>query len=87
MPVVRAVGGLADTVEDYVPGRPQSTGFVFHDYTGEALLRALQRALDLYRDRPRWRALQAAGMQQDNSWDHSAKEYVRIYGIAMGQRA
>ena len=71
-------------MEDYAPGRPQSTGFVFDDYTGAALLRALQRALDLYRDRPRWRALQAAGMRQDNSWDHSAREYVRIYGNAMG---
>jgi starch synthase len=86
VPVVRSVGGLADTVEDYAPGRPQSTGFVFHDYTGEALLRALRRALDLYRDRPRWRALQTAGMRQDNSWDHSAQEYVRIYGIASGAR-
>jgi starch synthase len=84
VPVVRAVGGLADSVEDYAPDHPRSTGFVFHEYTGEALLRALQRALDLYRDRPRWRALQAAGMRQDNSWDHSAKEYVRIYGNAMG---
>jgi starch synthase len=83
VPVVRAVGGLADTVDDYVPGRPQSTGFVFQDYTGEALLRALRRALGLYRDRARWRALQAAGMRQDNSWDHSAGEYVRIYADAI----
>ena len=50
VPVVRAVGGLADTVDDYSPGRPQSTGFVFEEYTGAALLRALGRALDLFRD-------------------------------------
>jgi starch synthase len=85
VPVVRAVGGLADTVDDYTPGNPRSTGFVFREYTGEALLAALRRALDLFRDRPAWRALQTAGMRRDNSWDHSAGEYVRIYGLAMGQ--
>jgi starch synthase len=82
--VVRAVGGLADTVEDYAPGNAQSTGFVFQDYTGAALLAALRRALEVYYDRPAWRALQRAGMRKDNSWDHSAREYVRIYGIARG---
>jgi starch synthase len=84
VPVVRAVGGLADTVDDYTPGNPRSTGFVFREYTGEALLAVLRRALDLFRDRPAWRALQTAGMRRDNSWDHSAGEYVRIYGLAMG---
>jgi starch synthase len=85
VPVVRGVGGLADTVDDYTPGDPRSTGFVFREYTGEALLGALRRALDLFRNRPAWRALQTAGMRRDNSWDHSASEYVRIYGLAMGQ--
>jgi starch synthase len=85
VPVVRAVGGLADTVDDYTPGNPRSTGFVFREYTGEALLGALRRALDLFRNRPAWRALQTAGMRRDNSWDHSAGEYVRIYGLAMGR--
>jgi starch synthase len=85
VPIVRAVGGLADTVDDYAPGRP-STGFVFQEYTGEALLVTLRRALDLFRDRPAWRALQTAGMRRDNSWDHSAGEYVRIYGMATEAR-
>jgi len=84
VPVVRAVGGLADTVTDYVPGDPRSTGFVFDDYSGAALLAALRRALAVFRDKQAWRALQAAGMRRDNSWDHSAGEYVRIYGIAKG---
>jgi starch synthase len=84
VPVVRAVGGLADTVRDYSPRSKKSTGFVFEDYTGEALLGTLRRALKLFGDRPRWRALQATGMRQDNSWDHSAKEYVRIYEQAIG---
>jgi starch synthase len=86
VPVVREVGGLADTVDDYAPGNPRSTGFVFQEYTGEALLGTLRRALELFRDRPAWRALQTAGMRRDNSWDHSAGEYVRIYGQAMDNR-
>ena len=84
VPVVRAVGGLADTVNDYVPGSSQSTGFVFEEYTGAALLRTLRRALEVFQDRARWRALQDAGMRQDNSWDRSAQEYVTIYEKSMG---
>ena len=77
IPVVRAVGGLADTVRD------GATGFVFRDYTGAALRAALERALATYADRRHWRALQVAAMAQDHSWDRSAREYVRIYGRAI----
>jgi starch synthase len=83
LPVVRAVGGLADTVHDYSPGDAKSTGFVFTDYTGLALLDALGRALALYREPERWRAVQLAAMREDNSWDHSAREYVTIYERAI----
>jgi len=86
VPVVRAVGGLADTVRDYAAHRAASTGFVFHDYTPGALLEALQRALALFWDKRRWRALQVAGMKQDHSWDRSAREYVRIYERATRAR-
>ncbi len=84
VPVVRAVGGLADTVDDptAMPGRGGSrtaTGFVFYDYTPGALVEALRRALDSWRKPHVWKALQRAGMQQDHSWDRSAREYVRIY--------
>jgi starch synthase len=79
VPVVRAVGGLADTVVDYEPGRQTSTGFVFEPYTPAALLDALRRALALYPNRPEWRNLQLTGMGQDHSWDRSAREYVKIY--------
>jgi starch synthase len=79
VPVVRAVGGLADTVRDYAPGRRNCTGFVFEPYTPDAMLAALRRALALYDDRPQWRALQLTGMREDYSWDRSAREYVKIY--------
>jgi starch synthase len=82
VPVVRAVGGLADTVVDYAPGRRTATGFTFVDYTPAALLETLTRALQLYRQPKKWRNLQLAGMQRDYSWDRSAAEYVKIYETA-----
>jgi len=138
VPVVRAVGGLADTVRDYspllqtrrggsvptegpvVPPKPGGgqagafagpsraggvfeandgparagfepkdgpTGFVFQEYTPQALLHALGRALTVFHDEVEWRAIQTAGMRQDHSWDRSAREYVRIYETVMARRA
>jgi starch synthase len=89
VPVVHAVGGLADTVRDCAPRaatRAKPTGFVFHEYSPTALLEALARALALFTDTRKWRALQVAGMQQDFSWDRSAQEYVRIYERALIKR-
>ena len=86
VPVVHAVGGLADTVRDYTPRRAKPTGFVFHEYSPAALLEALARALTLFADPGKWRAVQVAGMQQDFSWDRSAQEYVKIYERAIGKR-
>ena len=79
VPVVHAVGGLADTVRDYAPKREKATGFVFDDYSPGALMLALIRALTLFKDQKKWRALQVSGMRQDFSWDRSAAEYVKIY--------
>ena len=83
VPVVHGVGGLADTVADYSPRSKRSTGFVFADYTPPALLEALNRACTIFGDAGKWRALQAAGMRQDFSWDRSAREYVKIYERAL----
>ncbi|BDG09296.1 glycogen synthase GlgA [Anaeromyxobacter paludicola] len=78
VPVVRAVGGLEDTVEDY-DGFRSGTGFKFREYQPRALLTAVRRALDLYRDRRAWAGLQARGMAQDFSWDRSAQTYERLF--------
>jgi starch synthase len=78
VPIVRAVGGLADTVTP-------KTGFSFQDYSPAALVGALQAALTAYAKPRTWRALQVAGMRQDFSWDRSAKEYVKIYDRALGR--
>jgi starch synthase len=87
VPVVHGVGGLADTVVDYSPGNKEATGFVMVDYTPQALLETLNRALTVFADSVKWLGLQRAGMQQDFSWDRSAREYVKIYQHALRQRA
>jgi starch synthase len=80
VPIVRHVGGLVDTVQDYWPGRFDATGFIFHDYSERALLDTIRRAIWVYWDNPdAWRAIQANGMHLDLSWDRSAREYVRMY--------
>ena len=79
VPVVHGVGGLADTVVDDAARNTRSTGFVMTAYSPAALLEALNRALAVFDDPPSWQALQMAGMQQDFSWDRSAREYVKIY--------
>jgi starch synthase len=78
VPVVRAVGGLEDTVEDF-DGWQRGTGFKFREYTPAALLVALRRALDAYRDVRAFRGIAVRGMAQDNSWDHSAAGYEAVY--------
>ena len=83
VPVVRAIGGLADTVTNYRARRSRSTGFTFTDYTPEACQDALGRALKLYRNKKAWRGLQQRGMAADFSWSVSAQEYVKLYRQAM----
>jgi starch synthase len=84
VPVVRAVGGLADTVRPFNPQNGQGTGFVFSDYDPGALWDALQRALSTYRAQPSaWRRLQINGMTKDFSWARSAQEYLQVYGRAL----
>jgi starch synthase len=82
VPVVRATGGLFDTVHD-VDESGRGTGFTFVDYTPVALLGALGRGLRMFENRPRWRRIQRAGMREDFSWDASAREYVSVYERAI----
>jgi starch synthase len=79
VPVVRATGGLDDTIDPWDPRTKKGTGFKFQEYTGEALLRAIHQALQLYRDPASWQKLMRNGMSKDFSWRVSAREYVRAY--------
>jgi starch synthase len=83
VPVVRAVGGLEDTVEDF-DGFRHGTGFKFREYHPSAMMTALRRALDVHRDVRAWRGLVTRGMAQDNSWRHSAAEYERLFVRLLG---
>lgn len=84
LPLVRRVGGLADTVENLDSRTGEGTGFTFDEYSPEALLGTLEWALETYKDRAQWRRMQVAGMQRDFSWDASAREYVKVYEGARG---
>jgi starch synthase len=72
-PVVRATGGLADTVEDGI------NGFSFREPTPTALLATIGRAVALWHDKPRWRRMQVDGMSRDHGWAAPARQYTRIY--------
>jgi starch synthase len=82
VPVVRATGGLDDTIEPFDPVSGKGTGFKFSEYTASALLEALQEALTVFADKAAWRRLQANGMGKDFSWNASALEYSRLYDVA-----
>jgi starch synthase len=82
VPIVRAVGGLEDTVEDYDSETGRGTGFKFRDYAPAALVDAVKRAVELYGNPPAWKRVQQAGMKEDHSWDVSAREYVKVYRAA-----
>ena len=78
LPIVRATGGLNDTVQDPADGAP-GTGFRFVEYTPQGLVAAVRRALETYKTRETWREMQRAAMAGDFSWDVSAREYVKVY--------
>ncbi len=77
VPVVRATGGLDDTVEAF-DGK-SGTGFKFSVYSPEALLTALRQALETYHQPKLWQRVMLNGMRKDFSWSNSAKQYARIY--------
>ena len=90
VPVVRAVGGLADSVSDATVERlaaGTATGVTFSGETPAALTEAVTRALQLFADPETWRGLQRAGMRQDFSWEKSAAAYVDQYRAALDKRA
>ena len=87
VPIVRATGGLDDTIEPWDARTGKGTGFKFSDYTGEALLATIKQALLAYRDPSSWQTLMRNGMGRDFSWGASAREYGKIYDRARQVRA
>ena len=72
VPIVRAVGGLKDTVTE-------ETGFLFKNYDAQELLQLIKKALGVYENKKTWKQVQINGIKQDFSWDKSAKRYLEIY--------
>ena len=85
VPVVRATGGLEDTVVDHGPAGP-GTGFKFKDFSSSALSGAVSRALEVYSLPDQWQEVMRRGMAQDFSWDSAAPRYEEIYQLAQRYR-
>jgi starch synthase len=79
VPIVRATGGLDDSIIPWDSKTGEGTGFKFSSYSGSALLAAIQEALKIFKDKAAWGRLVLNGMKKDFSWTASAKEYVKIY--------
>ncbi|RLC45649.1 MAG: glycogen synthase GlgA [Candidatus Coatesbacteria bacterium] len=85
VPIVRRTGGLADTVSEFDPREMTGTGFLFTEYSAGALTETVKRALNLYKDQPRWQRLVANAMAYDSSWDRASGEYVDLYHKLLGE--
>jgi starch synthase len=89
VPIVRRVGGLADTVDDINPTNltlGTASGIVFDEAQDHALLQAVERAVALFQNKPQWEKLQRTGMNKDFSWQTSAKLYEKLYELAEADR-
>jgi len=84
--VVRATGGLADSVQEWDPATGTGTGFRFYGYQAQDLMAAIDRALAAYEDKPGWKKLMWNGMEKDFSWEHPAREYVEVYEEVLRRR-
>jgi starch synthase len=87
VPIVRATGGLDDTIDPWDARTGKGTGFKFTEYNGELLLTTIKEALRAFRDQTSWQALMRNGMGKDFSWNVSAKEYARVFERARQLRA
>ena len=79
VPIVRGVGGLDDTIENFERTTGKGNGFKFYDYSAERLLEKFYEALIAWMEPEVWRRLQLNGMSDDNSWDHAAHEYLDAF--------
>jgi starch synthase len=84
VPIVRAVGGLDDTVENWDAVTQQGNGFKFQEFRSEKLLEKIYEARFAYEDKQAWARIQRNGMSIDNSWENAAKKYVELYQWTLG---
>ncbi|MCH7759133.1 glycogen synthase [Patescibacteria group bacterium] len=87
IPIVRATGGLKDTVENFkieqglfgFNKKIKGTGFTFDQFNQQEFIKTIKKSLEIYADKKFWRQLQINAMGQDFSWQQSAKEYLKLY--------
>ncbi|WP_270942762.1 glycogen synthase GlgA [Romboutsia lituseburensis] len=79
LPIVRETGGLKDTVNPYNKFSGEGNGFSFKNYNAHEMLYCIQRAMELYKDKDKWRHLVISAMNTDSSWKKSAREYIKTY--------
>lgn len=79
LPIVRETGGLKDTVNPYNKFTGEGNGFSFKNYNAHEMLYCIQRAMELYKDKGKWRHLVISAMNTDSSWKKSAREYIKTY--------
>lgn len=87
VPIVRATGGLDDTIEEWDAVEGTGTGFKFEGFDPKDLLVEIDRALEAFRDKKGWTRLMRNGMARDYCWSGPAKEYVRVYEEAVERKA
>lgn len=87
VPVVRATGGLDDTIEEWNEETRTGTGFKFEGFEASDLLAAIDRALEAFHNKDGWKRLMLNGMARDYSWNQPAREYAEVYDEVARRRA
>ncbi|HOJ12700.1 MAG TPA: glycogen synthase GlgA [Clostridiales bacterium] len=87
IPIVRATGGLSETITDYYRDKDRGNGFSFDEFSSDEFLKTMEGALMLYNQRPEeWRKLVKRALEQDFSWRRSAEKYVKLYNAAIKRK-
>jgi starch synthase len=86
VPIVRATGGLYDTITPFNPTKGKGVGFRFTNYKPESFWDATKTALDLFSQTETWRQIMKNGMALDFSWQSSAEQYLKLYEKALKER-
>ncbi len=81
VPIVRAVGGLDDTVKNFDRVSGAGNGFKFKEFSADKFLEKIYEALFAYHEPDAWRKIQWNGMTTDNSWENAARKYVQLYNM------
>jgi starch synthase len=85
VPIVRAVGGLDDTVENFDRVNGSGNGFKFNEFRADKFLEKIYEALFAYHEPDAWRKIQWNGMTVDNSWENAARKYVELYRMTLSR--